>query len=329
MIIKGNKWKYLFDTDWLIAKNDALYNSTVDDYIEDDTLSFDKNKYFEVVEYWEDNILKVWVNGYKLYEWTNPLPIKKIPFIQLTFLQEPWTPRWTWLAYQLTHIEQMWTGAINAFLDDMKLKTTPVYKRRVWVNPVKWQNNVLDINPWQTIFVEDPNDLMVMELGRLNYDIQNIYQFLLNEAMMIAGVNDIVMWWPLMKVDRSATSTSGRIESFKARTLTFFDSINRNLWYIAEMWLSMIIAYNEWWEFTYKVFDDEQKQTVFNTIKLEDIAWQFDIIFDTQQLKSAMRDVALQKKLNFLQVASQLAVDPITQQPVVDLKKLIEKIWYD
>jgi len=41
--------------------------------------------------------------------------------------------------------------------------------------------------------VEDPNDLVVMELGRLNYDIQNIYQFLLNEAMMIAGVNDIVM----------------------------------------------------------------------------------------------------------------------------------------
>jgi len=39
-----------------------------------------------------------------------------------------------------------------------------------------------------------------------------------------------------------------------------------------------------------------------------------------------MRDVALQKKLNFLQVASQLAVDPKTQQPVVDLKKLIEKI---
>jgi len=226
-------------------------------------------------------------------------------------------------------LEEVWTAALNAFLDDMKLKATPVYKRRVWLNPLTTQNAEIDIRPGDTILVEDPNDLLVMELGRLNYDIQNLYQFLLSEAMMIAGVNDIVMGWPLMKVDRSATSASGRVEAFKARALTFFDSINRSLWKIAEFWLAMIVAYNKWTKFVYKVFDENEKRTVFNKINLEDITWQFDIIFDTQALKSALRDIALQKKLNFLQIASQLAVDPITQQPLVNLGKLVQEIWYD
>jgi len=77
------------------------------------------------------------------------------------------------------------------------------------------------------------------------------------------------------------------------------------------------------------MFDEDEKKTIFNEIKLEDIEGQFDIIFDTQQLKSAMRDIALQKKMNFLQVAAGFAIDPVTQQPLVDLKKLIQEIGYD
>jgi len=48
-----------------------------------------------------------------------------------------------------------------------------------------------------------------------------------------------------MKVDRSATSSAGRIESFKARALNFYDSINQALGRIAELWLGMIVAYNK------------------------------------------------------------------------------------
>ena len=320
---------YLITNDYLIQKNNALYNSSVSNYIDDETLTFDKNKYFEVIEYWEKNKLVVFVNGYKIYEWINPLPIKTIPFVQIVYNQEPWMPRGTGLYHQLKHVDEVGTAAINAFVDDMKLKTTPVYKRRIWLNAVRGINNAIEIEPWMEIPVEDPNDLVVMELGRLNYDIQNIYQFLLNEAMMIAGVNDIVMWWPLMKVDRSATSSAGRIESFKARALNFYDSINQALGRIAELWLGMIVAYNKWEKFKYKMFDEDEKKTIFNEIKLEDIEGQFDIIFDTQQLKSAMRDIALQKKMNFLQVAASFAIDPVTQQPLVDLKKLIQEIGYD
>jgi len=324
------QWEILYSTDWLMSKNNSLYKSSVSTINSANSkISFNKKKYLEVIEYWEDNVLKLFINWTVVYDWINPMPIKKIPFIQLTYLRESGSPRWIWLWFQLWHIEDIWTATINSFLDDMKLKSTPVYKQRVWLNSLWTSNWLLDIQPWDVIPVEDPNDLTVMELGRLNYDLQNLYQFLLNEAMMIAWVNDIVMWWPLQKVDRSATSTSWRIESFKARTLNFFDSINYNLGKISEMWLGMIIAYNKWSNFSFKVFDDNTKATQFSKLKLEDIAWQFDIIFDTQALKSALRDIALQKKMNFLQVASQLAVDPITQTPVVDLKKLVQEIWYD
>ena len=324
------KGQYLYTTDWLMMKNNSFSPSSVINVdAENSKVSFDTKKYLEVVEYWEDNKLIIYVNGQQMYNDINPMPVKKIPFIQITFMDEPWSPRWIWLGFQLQHLEKVWTAAINAFEDDMKLKSTPVYKMKAGLNPLTNQNTALDIRPWDTIMVEDPNDLTVMELGRLNYDIQNLYQFLLNEAMMIAGVNDIVMWWPLQKVDRSATSVSGRMEWFKARTLTFFDSINTSLWRLAEMWLWMIVAFNKGSNFEFKVFDDEQKKTTFSKINLEDIEWQFDILFDTQALKSALRDIALQKKMNFLQVAWQLAVDPVTHTPIVNLSKLVEEIGYD
>lgn len=322
--------EYLYITDWLLLKNNSLYPSSVINIDTDNnTISFDPKKYVEVIEYWEDDRLIIYINWQKIYEWDNPLPIKKIPFIQTTYIAEPWSPRGLGLGFQLEHIEDIWTAITNAFIDDMKLKSIPVYKRKVGMNPLTNQNLEIDIKPWDTIMVEDENDLTVMELWRLNYDLQNLYNFLLNEAMMIAGVNDIVMWGPLQKVDRSATSTSWRIESFKARTLNFFDSINISLWKIAEHWLAMIIAYNKGWKFKFKVFDENKKKTFFETIKLEDIEWQFDIIFDTQALKSALRDVALQKKMNFLQIAWSLAVDPISRQPIIDLKKLVQEIGYD
>jgi len=40
-------------------------------------------------------------------------------------------PRGTGLYHQLKHVDEVGTAAINAFVDDMKLKTTPVYKRRI------------------------------------------------------------------------------------------------------------------------------------------------------------------------------------------------------
>lgn len=325
-------WKgsVLYSTDWLMLKNNSLYNSNVTTMdTANSNVSFDNKKYLEISEYWEDDAFKLYINGTLAYDWINPMPIKKIPFIQITYLKESGSPRWIGLWFQLSHIEEIGTATINSFLDDMKLKSTPVYKQKVWLNSIWTTNWLLDIQPWDVIPVEDPNDLTVMELGRLNYDLQNLYQFLLSEGMMIAGVNDIVMWWPLQKVDRSAAASTGRIESFKARTLNFFDSINTNLWKISEMWLWMIIAYNKWEQFSFKVFDDNTKATEFSKLKLEDIAWQFDVIFDTQALKSALRDIALQKKMNFLQVATQLAVDPVTQTPIVNLKKLVEEIWYD
>jgi len=322
-------WNYLFTKDWNLLKLDALYQNILTDVSDiNDEVTFNDKKYFEVVEYWEDDKLIIWINWKEFYNGINPLPIKKKPFVQVTYVIEPGSPRWLWLWFYLAHIEKIGTALQNAFLDDVKLKANPVVKRRIWLNAAL-PNDVLEIEPGAVIPVEDPNDLLVMELWRVNYDLQNVYQFLLAEAMMIAWVNDIVMWWPLMKVDRSATSSASRVEAFKARMLSFFDSINRALWKIAEFWLAMVIAYNKWKDFTFKVFDDERRETIFKTIKLEDIEWQFDIIFDTEALKSALRDIALQKKLNFLQIASQLAIDPISRRPLIDLWKLVESIALD
>jgi len=60
--------------------------------------------------------------------------------------------------------------------------------------------------------VEDPNVIQPLQLGNANPDLLTTFQFLLNEAFMLAGVNEIVMGATLQKVDRSAASTMSRVQ---------------------------------------------------------------------------------------------------------------------
>lgn len=85
---------------------------------------------------------------------------------------------------------------------------------------------------------------------------------------MIAGINEIVMGAPLIKVDRSATSTTGRIQGFKSRMMELFDSINDAFANMGEMRLGMMVSMD-----IKKVhfFDEETKKTVYKDITIDDI----------------------------------------------------------
>lgn len=322
---------YLFSRDYNLEKNKIIYNSAwvSDINAVNSWYTFDKNYYLEVVEVWTDDKLSIYVNWHKLYDDINPYPLKKKPYIQIVFNKVNGLVRWIWLYNLLSNIELTGNTILNVYLDNLKLKTIPAFVRVVWPNSLDTLDTVLDIEPWKVIPVEDPNAVQPLQLWNADPQLLTSFQFLLQEAFMIAGVNEIVMGSTLQKVDRSAASTISRVQWFKTRMLPLFDSINDAMWDIAEMWLAMIIAYNSDWSknsLEVRIFDDVSKKTVFKQIKLEDLEWQFDVIFDSMAMKNALKEIALQKQMQLLQLAGQIPVDPNTQEPLFNFKELIKHI---
>ena len=331
--IEDFKWNstYLFNKDYNLQKNKIIFNAGSISDINDvnSWYTFDKNYYLEIVEVWTDSKLTIYVNGNKVYEDINPYPLKKKPYIQIMFSKENGIARWTWLYQSLKYLETTGNAIINNYLDNLKLKTIPAFVRVVWPNSLDSIDTVLNITPWSVNNVEDPNTIQPLQLGNANPELLNTFQFLLNEAFMIAWVNEIVMGSTLQKVDRSAASTMWRVQWFKTRMLPLFDSINDAMWDIAEMWLAMIIAYNSDWKnnnIEARIFDDKTKKAQFKQIKLEDIEWQFDVIFNSMAMKNALKEVALQKQMQLFQIAWQMPIDPNTKTPIFDFTSLAKDI---
>lgn len=330
--IEKFKWNatYLFEKDYNMQKNKIMYDANWLQDIQDVNAeyTFDKNIYLEVVEVWTDTNLTIYVNWHKMYEDINPYPLKKKPYVQIMFSKENGVARWTWLYDLLKDVETTGNAVLNNYLDNLKLKTIPSFVRVTWPN-LDSIDSVLDIAPWSVNNVEDPNALQPLNLGNANPQLLDTFQFLLQEAFMIAWVNEIVMGATLQKVDRSAASTMSRVQWFKTRMLQLFDSINDAMSDVAEMWLAMIIAYNAEWkenQIEAKVFDSTNKKTEFKKIKLEELEWQFDIIFDSLAMKNALKEIALQKQMQLFQVAWQLPTDPNTQKPIFDFTELAKNI---
>ena len=322
---------YLFIQDYNFVKNEIIFKSNTINNINNvnTQYTFNKDYYLEVIEVWTDDTLTIYVNWNKVYEDINPYPLKRKPYIQIMYSKENGIARWTWLYNSLKDIEKTGNAIVNNYLDNLKLKTLPAFVRVAWPNAWDSVNNVLDLKPWGITDVEDPNSIQPLQLGNASPDLLSTFQFLLNEAFMLAGVNEIVMGATLQKVDRSAASTMSRVQWFKTRMLPLFDSINDAMWDIAEMWLAMVIAYNSDWKnnnIEARIFDDKTKKAQFKQIKLEDIEWQFDVIFNSMAMKNALKEVALQKQMQLFQIAWQMPIDPNTKTPIFDFTSLAKDI---
>ena len=80
----GINW---IDTDALSNPSDKIICLNGD---LDNLLTWDE--YCEVIEYWEDDVFGVMINGHELYYGINPLPIKKKPFFAIPYNKPPGIP---------------------------------------------------------------------------------------------------------------------------------------------------------------------------------------------------------------------------------------------
>ena len=85
--------------------------------------------YIEVIEYWEDDVFKLIVNGHVIYSGNNPLPIKKKPFYEIHYNKIPGIPFGMGMALSLVDIQKISDTIVNLTIDNLKLQIAPMFQK--------------------------------------------------------------------------------------------------------------------------------------------------------------------------------------------------------
>lgn len=98
------------------------------------------------------------------------------------------------------------------------------------------------------------------------------------------------------------------------------DSMNGALTLIAEFW--GIIALTQMEENIDVRVVDEDLQTSFVTLNINDFLGRYDVEIDPRSMKAASKDVRKKQLLDMIQLAVQTGTDPSTGEFFIDMKEL-------
>lgn len=355
-IIK-NYWFFISDDDWNIKINDEEFEELTKssniilnydyDYIKTSILlwanidyfnfissdaktlddintnySFNKNKMYEVIEIREDDNFKLLINWYIYYDDINPYPIKDLPYTQICYNLVNWTIRGIWIPRMLKWLEYVGNALLNSYIDEVRLKSVPVFQKVIWTSQVKDINSVVDLMPWEVIPVDMPNAITPLQLGGSNMNVVELLNYLDSLAFQIVWLNEIVLGGSISqgKVLRSASDVIQRVNWFKVRMLPLFDSMNYALSKYAKFTILFTAMYMDK-NIQRRIFEEWKyylSETDINALMND-----WDVVIDTSALQTAMKEVRIQQMLQFLQTANSFATDPITWLPKLDTNELL------
>lgn len=160
---------YFFTYDFSRVKYLAFWGQeTIDQYIErsqlDEFNMFFKNYltvdysggYLELVEYWEDDVFKLIVNGHVIYSGNNPLPIKKKPFYEIHYNKIPGIPFGMGMALSLSDIQKISDTIVNLTIDNLKLQIAPMFQKVKGGDIFEDGESVISYTPFKVIETNQP-----------------------------------------------------------------------------------------------------------------------------------------------------------------------------
>lgn len=253
--------------------------------------------FLEVFEYWEDEKLKIMVNGFIIYSGDNPLPDKKHPYEWIIFNKIPWLPHGRGIALSLSDIQDVADQMMNLAIDNQKFLVAPMFERMKGWDIFSESDWVIEWSPFKSIEVNQKWAINRLDIGNPQMaGLSGWVDFLFQLWEMSEWINSYAMGYQ-NKVERSATWVSALVQSFKARLLPMIDSLNQALTWIAKKWLLYWIV-NFDWDIEIEKFTDGK--SLIKTIKIEELIWEYSIEFNAQSLKTATRELKRESLLNLL-----------------------------
>jgi len=279
--------------------------------------------YSEVIEKWEDDSFVLMIDWRIIYQGVNPNPVKKKPYIDLYYNKIPWLWFGQWLSITLGPIQAVVDKIFNLAIDNMKLQVAPMFQKIKGADIFTDGKNMLTYSPFKIWETNTPWAIQRLDLGVPDFTWTNFVDFLMKFWEMSEGINSYTVGYQ-GKVERSATGVSALVQASKASLLPLVDSLNIALAKISEIWMVTAVVIMDP-EMTLKV-QDKQGKIEFQTIKMEDLLWKFDIEFDAQALKTATRETRRAQLMELLTLAPTAWFDQSTQQFFIDMRKIWSEV---
>ena len=319
-----------FRNERLVKKDFNLYLDNHDNRQRDmnafleNYLAIEKNaNYIELIEYRSEDKHILMVNGKVFKDEANPLPINKIPYVDIEYNKAPWLSFWMWLWVNLEDIQHITDELLNLQMDNTKFQIAPMFQKLKGSDMFSQDKTWLTYEPFKVVEVNTPEWMQRLELGSPEFTGTNMIQFLLQLAEMSEWLNSYSMWYQ-NKVERSATWVSALVQAFKSRLLPLVESMNQALAKIAEMWMWIAVVMMDE-NITLRSIGPDWKVS-FEDLNLDDIIGKYDIEFDAQALKSATREIKRDQLLQLLNTAVTWWIDPNTWEYFIDMRELRREI---
>jgi len=256
-------------------------------------VNFD-NDYCEYIEYRTKENLIVMVNGYIVFDWPNPLDGRVSPFKMINFTRLPWTwiadGAWTLLAWQ----QRLYDTLYNISFDLLKFAAWPVFLKQPGM-AIEGMEETFNYEPFSFKQVRGPWKLETLPMPVPDASVSKGMTDILNMSnFAIAPTTYSQTEW----VSRSATDSQYRYEWLKDALLVLIESLNEMLTITAKEWL--IDAKNNMpKKFALPVLWKTGKVKDRETIKLEDIKWEFVFEWDSESIRDINKVIERSQLVQF------------------------------
>jgi hypothetical protein len=277
--------------------------------------------FYEVIEYWEKRKFILLLNGVEVYSGPNPFPVQTVPVVQMLSNKIPGAPISISNSQAIRHVTRVIDSLMNLTVDNIKLSVCPLFEMAAGTDIDLGGKEYLEYDPFKIYKTTTPGSIKKIDLGTGDFSGVNLTQFFIQIAEMISGTSGYAIGYQ-NKVERSATWVSALTTASKTRLNEFMDSMNLALSTISEFWIQCGIAILPG-EISIKI-DDPDGEVKFQDITIEDIIGKFDFEFDAKALKTATRELQRAQAMKLLELAAQVAINPVTGEAYVNVPELFK-----
>lgn len=277
--------------------------------------------FYEVIEYWEKKRFIILLNGVEVYSGKNPFPVQTIPVAQMLSNKIPGAPLSISNSQAIRHVTKVIDSLMNLTVDNIKLSVCPIFEMVSGTDIDLGGKEYMEYEPFKIYKTATAGSIKKIDLGTGDFSWVNLTQFFIQIAEMISGTS----WYAIgyqNKVERSATWVSALTTASKTRLNEFMDSMNLALSNISEFWIQCWIAILPG-AISIKI-DDPDGEVEFQDITIEDIIGKFDFEFDAKALKTATRELQRAQAMKLLELAAQVAINPVTGEAYVNVPELFK-----
>lgn len=280
------------------------------------------NNHAEYIERWTEDNLVLFLNGYIIYDWVNPLKDitgKVHPFKKCWFTRSPGVWIADWVGTILAGQQKLYDALYNLSFDLVKFKAGPMFLLQPW-QFIEGSEKILNYEPFTFKQIRWPGKIETLEMPSIDPSVMKSMTDILDMANFTISPSS---YNQLQGVARSATDSNFRYEWLTDSLKALVESMNEMLTDTAEDWIKYMKAYMPS-EFEVPVFGDDWSVSEWQTIKQKDLRGKYIFEFEFQSIKDINKIVERGQFGELVNTIKMLWQDPTSNRRTVKNEELLK-----